>query len=213
MRIERLYLDLDGTLIDSSTGILRCIRYALDAMDIVAPGDRELHDWIGPPLRGSFAALVGENDADRAVNLYRQRYRDTGWLEFAVYPGIPEMLERLADRNIELALATSKPRVFAERIVDSASLAPMLSAIFGAELDGTRADKAALLAHAEEALGPKTAAMLGDRRYDVQGAHANGLLAIGAGWGFASGSELRVAGADIILHEPLDLPQRLNRQT
>jgi len=206
-RIARLFLDLDGTLIDPAEGIGQSIRYALGELNRPIPDGAALRRWIGPPLRASFAQHVGEQLADRALALYRQRYADTGWKECTVYPGIPETLKELSASGLSLAIATSKPHVYASRIAAHFGFDRYVTDVFGSELDGTRSDKRELLAFALARTGGGSAAMVGDRRYDVEGARHNGIPAIGAAWGFAEEGEL--AGAIAIIRSASELSSLL----
>lgn len=205
-----VFLDLDGTLIEPSEGIFACIRYALQRLGEPAPPDNELREWVGPPLRDSFAALLGNDRADAAVAAYRERYSDVGWRECTLYPDIAAALDALVDAGFRLVLATSKPGVYARRIVRLHDIDGVLSDVCGAELDGRLSHKEELLAFANDRHGQRGIAMLGDRRYDVAGARRNGLRALGATWGFGSREELEGAGADRLLDSPLDVLAALN---
>jgi phosphoglycolate phosphatase len=202
-----VFLDLDGTLTDPKPGITRSIRHALLALGREAPDEDALTWCIGPPLLQSFAKLLGdEAEAERALALYRERFSDVGLYENRVYDGVPEMLTRLRDAGFKLNLATSKPHVFASRITAHFGLEPLLERVFGSELDGTRSGKTALLAHALERTDaePGQAAMLGDREHDIIGARNNGIVAVGALWGFGSKAELQAAGATGLAESPKD---------
>ncbi len=209
--MDAVYFDLDGTLTDPKPGITRCIRYALERMGHAAPSEDELTWCIGPPLRPSLAVLVGETNADRALALYRERFADVGLYENAIYPGIAELLTALRGRR--LFVATSKPRVYAERILIHFGIAHYFEHVFGSELDGTRADKGALLAHALAATGtaPEKSAMIGDREHDMIGARANAMAGIGVLYGYGSEAELRRAGARGIYATPDDLRHGLTQ--
>ncbi len=203
-----LFLDLDGTLTDPKEGITRCIRYALERLGEAPPAADELTRYIGPPLLETFAELVGEARAADALALYRERFADVGWQENRRFPGMLEALEALASAGSSLFVATSKPRVYAERIVDHFGLAPYFRQVFGSELDGRRTDKAELLRHALEVTGAGAdSVMIGDRRHDIAGARANGLAAVGVTWGYGSLDELSEAGAHAILHAVPELAQ------
>ena len=202
-----VYFDLDGTLTDPYEGISRSVRYALDHFGVPHPGDERLRELIGPPLRQSLADLVGDSRADEALAVYRERFAATGWRENRRYPGIRRMLTTLARQDARLYVATSKPRVYAERIVEHFDLARFFHAVFGAELDGTRGDKTDLLAHALAENPPeRRAVMIGDRRHDMMGATNNKLFAIGVAWGYGSVDELQAAGARAIAQSPAELP-------
>lgn len=202
-----VFLDLDGTLTDNRNGIVRSVQHALGEIGEPAPDEADLLSWIGPPLQVSFLDHLGDQvRADAALVHYRARYRDIGLLENAVYPGVPEMMLALREMNCRLWLATSKPHVYARRIVGHFGLDVHLDDVFGAELDGTRGDKTDLLTHARASTGTSHAVMLGDRRFDMIGARNTGTGAIGALWGYGSADELNGAGADCLAANPGDVP-------
>lgn len=195
-----LLFDLDGTLTDPFVGITTCIRHALTALGRPAPPADQLRWCIGPPLKDSLATLLGEAHAhrvDEALAVYRERFGRVGLFENEVYPGIGDALGRLRDRGFELRVATSKPAVFARRIIEHFDLAGYFLAVEGCELDGTRSDKRSLIAHIlrQSGIAPSDALMIGDREHDVFGARENGVAAIGVLWGFGSREELEAAGA------------------
>lgn len=203
--VRTVFLDLDGTLTDPKPGITRSIRHALTGLGVDAPEEDALTWCIGPPLAQVFEVLLDDAArVPRAIDLFRERFGAVGLYENRVYDGVPEMLERLADAGFRLALATSKPHVYARRIVEHFGLDRWVGPVFGAELDGTRSDKAALLAHALEQTGcaPGRAVMLGDREHDVRGALANDLPCVGAAWGYGGAEELRAAGAVALAADP-----------
>lgn len=205
---EVLLFDLDGTLTDNFIGIARSIVYALDRLGIEAPSAAELRRYVGPPLRTTFAALLdtGEPDAiEQAIALYRERYSELGWRENVVYGGIPEALAALAASPRRMFLCTSKPEIYARRIVNLFGLAEHLDGIYGADLAGRHDDKAVLLAHAAatERFDASRAVMIGDRSHDLRAARANGARAIGVLWGYGSQEEL--AGADAVVQTPAEL--------
>lgn len=199
MTRDTIYFDLDGTLTDPKPGITRSIQYALTKLDrAVIPTEDELTWCIGPPLRASFVRLLGgEDSADRAVDLYRERFSDVGLYENSLYPGISEVLTTLRASGHRLFVATSKPHIFAERIIDHFGLRPHFDHVFGSELDGTRVDKSDLLEYAlkQAAAEPSTTLMIGDRSHDIIGAKNNGIPGIGVLYGYGSRDELLGAGA------------------
>lgn len=203
-------LDLDGTLTDPALGITSCIAYALTRLDIAAPPSHDLHFAIGPPLRGSFATLLGTSDAARieqAMTLYRERFADIGLFENTVYDGVPEMLAALKSHNHRLLLATAKPHVYARRILAHYNIDQPFDGIHGSELDGTRQYKTDLLSYllGREQIDPaeRPTVMIGDRTHDIEAARANACGAIGVSWGYGSATEL--AGADALCGQPMDL--------
>ncbi|MBV9461810.1 MAG: HAD family hydrolase [Bradyrhizobium sp.] len=219
-----LFFDLDGTLTDPKPGITGSIQYALTKLGRKVPSQDELAWCIGPPLRASFVTLLGgEEHADRGVELYRERFGDVGLFENSVYPGIERVLAKLSRCGFRMFVATSKPHVFARRIVDHFGLDRHLMHVFGSELDGTRVHKADLIAYALEQTGvdPSRALMIGDRSHDVLGAKANGIDAIGVTYGYGSREELIAAGArqlcdspravlDVILGTPANAASAVN---
>jgi phosphoglycolate phosphatase len=205
----RLFFDLDGTLTDPAEGIVNSLRYALERLGQPDHATGELERWIGPPLRDAFAELLGTDDpavVERAVATYRERFGTTGILENRVYAGIPEALGRLRESGWELHVVTSKPWVYARRILDHFELAAHFVEVFGSELSGERSRKDELVGHALGVLGegPRTW-MIGDRSYDMKGARAHGVGTLGVLWGYGSRSELLGAGAELLVETPPDL--------
>jgi len=204
--MDAIFFDLDGTLTDPKPGITRSIRYALQKLDHPAiPSEDELTWCIGPPLRASFVRLLGaETSADHAVSLYRERFSDVGLFENAIYEGIDDVLTALGNSGHRLFVATSKPHVFADRIIDHFGLRHHFERVFGSELDGTRVDKGDLLEYAlnEAAVDPSRTLMIGDRSHDMVGARNNGMGAIGVLYGYGSKDELIGAGASHVCATP-----------
>jgi len=188
-------VDLDGTMVDPQQGIIGSVQYALRRLGVVPPPAEKLRWVVGPPLRSSFPELLASRDAsmiEAAVAHYREHYRGGAMLEAAVYPGIPEALDRLRADGFTLIVATSKPKAFARPILEHFGLANRFSAIHGAELDGRNDDKAELIAHilATEGIERNRAVMIGDRKFDIVGARANGIPCVAVGWGYGSAEEL-----------------------
>lgn len=202
-----VYIDLDGTLTDPFEGISNCIAYAMERLGEVRPADVDMRRFIGPPLLDTFRELLGAERAPRALEYYRERFSDSGWLENAVYPGIPEALAAMTAAGYRCFVATSKPRVFATRIIEHFELSWYFTAVYGSELDGTRTDKTDLLRFAaRHRSAVHESVMIGDRHHDVVGAINNGFRAIGATWGYGSADELLGAGADCLAARPEELP-------
>lgn len=200
-----IFFDLDGTLTDPKPGITGSIQYALAKLGRAVPTQDELTWCIGPPLRASFAALLGgEEEADQAVAFYRERFGDIGLFENAVYPDIAEVLAALRQSPRPMFVATSKPHVFASRIVAHFGLSDYFDHVFGSELDGSRVNKGDLLAYALEQTGadPARAVMIGDRSHDMVGATRNGIRAVGVTYGYGTETELIEAGASHLCASP-----------
>jgi phosphoglycolate phosphatase len=209
-RQARLALfDLDGTLIDSEIGIVASIEYALTRLGAAIPPRDELRKWIGPPLRATFPLVLGDDaeQIERAVALYRERFSETGWREHTVYSGITEAIEMLAQRGTRLAVVTSKPDLYAGRIVASLPFGACFEKVYAVGAGSAHSEKATLIANAlgEFDISAHDTAMIGDRHFDIEGARANRVRAIGVTWGFGSHEELDAAGADAIARSPAEL--------
>jgi len=207
--------DLDGTLTDPKPGIVGSMRFALDQLGLWCPSDEVLASYIGPPLRGTFATLLDTSDAERieeAVRFYRQRFADMGLYENTVYEGVPAMLDTVRHLACVAYVATSKPAVYAERIVIHFGLGHHFRKVYGAELGGRWDDKAELLAYllATEGVSPGESVMVGDRAADIIAAKANQVLSVGVLWGYGSEAELTDAGADMLCRTPSELAAHLS---
>lgn len=201
-----IFFDLDGTLTDPRTGITSCIQYAMKKLDREALPENELLWCIGPSLLNSFATLVGKQHADAALALYRERFADIGWQENLPYTGITEVLTGLQQAGHRLFVATSKPHVYAKRIIDHFGMGRYISHVYGSELDGTRHDKDELLKYAlANSRSNKHSIMIGDRQFDAFGASSNSMRFVGVTYGFGSEQELRDAGATRLIAQPTDL--------
>lgn len=206
-----LLFDLDGTLTDPSPGITGCITAALRDAGVEPPPRDRLEAWIGPPLLESFHDLLGsEAAAVDALDRYRSCYADGGMFQCRVHDGIRECLDALVPRY-RLFVATSKPLAFATQIVAHFGLSRYFQAVYGSELDGTRADKRDLIRHAleRELLIEAETIMIGDRRHDIEGGRGNRIRSVGVLWGFGARAELEAAGADALCERPADLASLL----
>jgi len=207
--VKTLLFDLDGTLTDPKEGIVGSIRYALEKLQLVTSKSDQDYLWcIGPPLMESFVQMTGSEDkAARALVFYRERFSKTGLFENQVYREIPETLLILKNAGHRLYVATSKPHVFAQQILDHFRLSDLFERVYGSELDGTRADKSELLSFliGREALDRQNCIMIGDRKHDVMGARNNLVSSIGVLYGYGSRQELEEAGADRLCGNPSDL--------
>jgi phosphoglycolate phosphatase len=208
--MNTVLFDLDGTLTDPREGITRSIAYALERLGLEPPPLAALTFAIGPPLRATFAQLLkteARDSVELAVAHYRERFGDVGLFENAVYDGIDETLAALGASGATLLVCTSKPRVYARRIVDHFELARYFIEVHGCELDGTREDKRDLIAHIlpHHGLDAGRAVMIGDRGADMRAARHHGLTGIGALWGYGSPEELDEHGAHRLCATPRGL--------
>lgn len=203
MKYPYILFDLDGTLTDPGIGITNAVMHALRKFGITIGDRTELYKFIGPPLWESFEKYYGfsAEEAKTAVAYYREYYKPIGLYENLVYDGIEALLKTLQGSGRTLAVATSKPEVFSRQILDHFGLSPYFLTITGSELDGTRVNKAEVIACALERCGvksPSQALMIGDREHDIIGAKKAGAASIGVLYGYGCRDELERAGADYI---------------
>jgi phosphoglycolate phosphatase len=198
-------------LADSRLAITSCMNHALAACGREPLPPADLYPLIGPSLSYGFSSLLGVEPDDPAVAAciasYRSVYAEVSLRDTPLYPGVPEALAEIAPGR-RLAVATSKPRAFAEPLIDALGIADAFDAVFAPELDLHVESKTATVATAVATLGATDvpATMVGDRHVDMAAAHAHGLRAVGATWGFGTPAELREAGADVLVDEPAGLP-------
>lgn len=223
-KYQYVLFDLDGTLTDPKEGITKSVQYALYAFGIMEPNLDKLESFIGPPLADSFMEFyhLSPQQAEEAVEKYRERFQQTGLYENVIYEGIPELLEVLHKEGRRIAIASSKPTVFVEKILKYFKIASCFDVVVGSELDGRRSKKEEVV---EEALRqlyqlegqsflPRQevldrTVMIGDRKFDVQGAKAYGIDSIGVLYGYSGKGELKEAGADCIVRTVKELRQVL----
>ena len=209
--VYRYFLfDLDGTLTDPGIGITNSVMYALEKFDIHVSDRRELYPFIGPPLDESFKKYFGFSDEQivKAIEYYRENYRNGGLFENEVYQGIPELLTELKARGAVVALATSKPYDFSVRILEHFELDKYFDHIGAATMDGSVSKKADVILKLLNEMYVKdidSILMIGDRFHDIEGAKANNLRSCGVLWGYGSRDELMDAGADYIIEKPSEL--------
>lgn len=212
--MKYLLFDLDGTLTDPFKGITNSARYALTKMGYEAPPADDLRWIIGPPLRDTVLDLgIPEARVEEAVAAFREYLEPKGLYENEVFAGIGELLANLKARGYVLAVATSKVIKYAEIVLEHFDLLEYFSFIGGAELDGSRSDKAEVIEYVIKSLeitDRDGAFMLGDRKHDIFGAKKSGIKSIGVLWGYGSREELQQAGADYIAADINELRKLLN---
>lgn len=212
--ITYLLFDLDGTLTNPQEGITKCVQHALRAFGIEEPDLEKLIPFIGPPLIQSFMEFynMSEEDARKAVAVYRERFSTVGLFENFPYPGIADMLAELKAQGKILAVASSKPTIYVRRILEKFELAPYFDVVEGSNLDGTRVDKKEVIAEVLSQLDNPSAddlLMIGDRKFDVIGARETGFGCVGVRFGFAAPDELEQSGAVYIADTVQDLHRYL----
>ena len=206
MSSDHLILDLDGTISDPSVGIFRSINYALEGFGYPPICESRISAYIGPPIDLTFRSLTqttSEEHIHALVGRFRERYADIGYSENALYPGVADALQTLAQAGARLGLCTSKRVDFAERILSMFGLRPHFDLVSGGDVGISKASQLADLLR--EGLVGAGSTMIGDRAVDVQAGKASGLYCIGVLWGHGSESELVDAGADRIFTHPLQL--------
>lgn len=218
-----ILFDLDGTLTDPKLGITSCVQYALRKLGMEVPEADALEPFIGPPLLDSFQEFCGfdEEKGLKAVAYYRERYASDGLFENEAYPGIVQMLARLQEAGCRLAVASSKPEVFVKKILEHFKMLSYFEVVVGSELDGSRARKEEVVEEAlrqllgdgaqmKKASGNRAdVVMVGDRKFDIQGARKFGIASVGVTYGYAPDGELEAAGADRIVNTVEELGEVL----
>ncbi|MCM1115194.1 MAG: HAD family hydrolase [Clostridium sp.] len=199
-----ILFDLDGTLTDSSPGIINSIIYALKKYNIEVDDTNTLKKFLGPPLHESFKEFYGFDDdkSMEAVLFYREYFSTKGLLENQVYEGIPSLLNELVKQGKRLIVATSKPQKFTDKIMEHFGLAKYFEFIAGSNMDGTRSKKAEVIEYAMhqcKITDKSKAVMIGDRKHDIFGAKAVGIDSIGVEYGYGDYEELHCAGATYIV--------------
>lgn len=203
-----IIFDLDGTLTDPKEGITTCIKYALERLGESIPDDL---DWcIGPPLAESYQKLLKDNSAktiDQAITYYRERFTQVGMFENKLYPDIIPMLDYLVESRYPLYIATSKPTIYAKKIIEHFNLSHYFQEIYGSELDDTRSHKIELISYLlqKELLNSSNAYMIGDRKHDLIGAKENKIRALGVLYGYGSYEELKKCDPEQLFSSPIEI--------
>lgn len=209
MKFKAAVFDVDGTLIDNSEGIYNCIRYALQKMDLPDMTDEQLRPFIGPPLfeSGKKILMLDDENAERFVTLYRERFSVKGYAETKVYDGVAEMLQTLQDNGLKMAIATGKPLQFIEKILPLFDLDKYFCGIHGITFKDHESDKVTFIKRSLADCNTTEAQtlMIGDRHNDMEAAKCANVFAAGVQWGFGTDEELLNAGADKLFASPAEL--------
>ena len=197
---DAVVFDLDGTLFDAEEGIVSSVKAAVEGLGLEVPQDVDLRQVVGPPLRDSFRDLLGvpQELVEKARDLYSADFSSRGMYLYSVYPHVRSILEMLGKNGVHVAVATSKPLWLAMDILRYFRMDRLFDRVMG-EIDGpVKLGKPELIRRALPEKY-KNAAMVGDRKFDVEGAKANGIEAIGVAYGCGSEEELQDAGATVII--------------
>ena len=207
MAYTSILFDLDGTLVDSGEGVLKCAELGLRHFNLPIPSPEEMRTFVGPPLRDSFMRFgCTEEMAQEAIAVYRSRYTTVGKFELFVYPGIEKLLQDLTAAGCKLYVATSKPESVSVEILQHLGLARYFTYIAGADQDKGRSTKSEVIAYLLEQVGDLDGAlMVGDTAYDVIGSAQHGIPCAGVSWGYGKADEMEAAHAACIVHSTEEL--------
>lgn len=210
---KAIFFDLDGTITDSGEGIMNCATLGLEHFGIPVPPREKMRVFVGPPLDQTFIKFgVPADKTDEAIEVFRSRYRTIGKYENFPYPGIREALQTLNDQGHRLFVATSKPEILANEVLEHFDLAKYFEQIAGATLDGSRSHKADVITYLLGLTGDVgQTIMVGDTAYDVIGAAAHGIPTIGVSWGYGEISDMENAGAIAIANTMEEMVELINR--
>ena len=183
MSVKALIFDFDGTICDTGEGIMKSARFALDAFGIDAPEWEELGYFIGPPLLVTFQERFGKSpqEADELVKKFRERYRTTGVFESRLYDGIKEMLVSLKNDGFKVGIASSKPQEFIEKLLKHFGISELFDSVCGVSFKADCESKQSIISRCIGELGCERSEclMVGDRKYDIEGAKENSLVSVG----------------------------------
>lgn len=208
MKFDCVIFDFDGTLADSSEGIMSSVEYALKKLELPVPDRTVMRSFIGPSVFYSFSTVLGldEETAWRAVTAYREYYRPHGVFGCKLYPGMKELLCSLAEANITLAVASAKPQPLLEVACNHLGIADKFATIAGSYLDTKNNDKAWIVERAKSGSRP---VMVGDTPFDICAAHAAGTASIAVGYGFGKREALEAEKPDYFAADMAQLKEIL----
>ena len=209
---KTVLFDLDGTLTDSGEGIINCAIMALEHFGCPIPDREEMRTFVGPPLHESFIRHgVPADKTDEAIRVYRSRYIPIGAYENTPYPGVETLLQSLKQQGHTLYVATSKPEEMSVKILEHFGLAKYFDRICGASMDTSRSSKEDVIAYLLSLCGrDENILMVGDTKFDILGAAAHGIPAIGVAWGYGRVEDMEAAGAKAIARSMEELLALLN---
>lgn len=209
MRYSAVIFDFDGTICDTGEGILKSAKYALEAFGYNAPDYEELTCFIGPPLLITFQEKFGADAAraDELVKKFRERYTNKGVFESKLYDGIKELLMSLKKDNIKIGIASSKPQEYIETLLDHFGIKSYFDVICGVTFTADCESKASIIARCQKELNiaGNECIMVGDKKYDIEGAKTNLIDSVGVLWGYGTKFEHIEAGAKFIVDKIEDI--------
>lgn len=209
--MRAVLFDLDGTITEPSEGITKCVQYALSYFGIEVAEREKLYPFIGPPLDYSFRKFYGfsEEQALKAVEKYRERYRRVGIFECSLYPGVADCLTRLREAGCRIGLASFKPEGFCREILTHFGILELFDEVTGASLDGSIGTKEEVLRKAIDRFSDiprQQMCLVGDTLFDVEGAALVGIPCVAVSFGFGDVEEMRQAGAVAVCDSMEELP-------
>lgn len=209
MRYNGVIFDFDGTICDTGEGILKSAKYALDAFGYNAPDYKELTFFIGPPLLITFQEVYGADPAkaDELVKKFRERYTNIGIFESELYDGIKELLLSLKKQGIKLGIASSKPQDYVETLLERFGIKSYFDSICAVTFTADCESKSSIISrcHKELGIAGNEVIVVGDKKYDIEGAKANMIDSAGVLWGYGTRFEHIEAGAKFIVSKVMDI--------
>ncbi len=209
-----IIFDLDGTIADSKPGITKSVQYALAKLNIVENDLDKLEIFVGPPLKESFMKYynMDEDTSIKAYMYYREYYTDKGIFENELYKGVLDMLKLLKRNNKRLYIATSKPKLFADKVINQFNLEPYFELVEGNNINGTIDSKAEIIKSVIASINNvrlRDIIVVGDRKYDILGAKENGVDSIGVKYGYAVDKELEITKPTFLVEDIKELTEHL----
>lgn len=201
---DAVLFDFDGTVADTGDGVFACVRYAIDSYGLEQPSDSEIRKFIGPPMVTSYHALYPQLTDDEVmslVNRFREKYKSDGLFNYRIYDGMLELLKKLRSNEIKTAVASSKPQEELERIIKASELCKYIDCIVGTDITYKDSDKATIVGEAIKRLGADKSRvlMVGDRKFDIIGAHKIGIPCVAVLYGYGSREEFEECKAEYIV--------------
>ena len=203
---DAVLFDFDGTVADTGEGVFLCVRYAIDAHGLEQPSDEEIRKFIGPPMIVSYHTLyphLSDNEVQSLMQSYREKYAEVGLYKYKLYDGITELLKKLNENGIKTAVASSKPQEALQNIIKVSGIDKYFDCIVGADRNYTDSDKATIVEEAIKRTGvmdKSRVLMVGDRKYDIVGAHKAGIACAAVLFGYGSQEEFDEYRADYVVN-------------